>query len=336
MSRIFVPGVRVRHLIQPIEGMRLGLRGRVVDVQVLERGIIVQRTGPFENLILDQGMNEVANRLWSGLFTHCAVGTGNTPPANNQTGLVAEAARTANYLAGAGNCGTTKPAPNVVVMRRTWDFPLGALNGNYSELGFSWTSTPGNNLFSRVLIQSGGVPVSVSVTSSQQLRVVYELQLTFANTISPFSLNFGGDWGTVTGNMALQSIFPDSYGTLVPVDVSGYVLTFYGNAVHEPSLPSDVRVSNSAAALAAVGSANDRTGTVSMKTAVKQTYTAGSFYRDITATFGTNDANQTIRSIMLGSQSASTQGFAALLDANKTKTNLAQLTLSFRLSWSRG
>jgi hypothetical protein len=337
-SSLFHKHIEVRPLVQPIEGIGLGLCGRVVDVQVRERGLIVWNSGPFKNLILTQGLDKIATTVIANVFTYCVVGTGNTPPAANQTGLVAEAARTGNYLSGAGNCGTTRVTPTKITMCRTFDFPVGALNGNYSELGFSSSSSPGGNLFSRVLIQSGGTPVAVSVSSSQSLRVVYELEINLPGSASAFSINFGGAWGTVTGNMAVQDTIYNAYDDtpLSAVISSGGTQAQLGNAGGlEPSRPVACCISDSAAALQPVGTYTNRTGTASSaKSSVLATYTAGTFYRDRTATFVTTDGDiNGIRSIILGDYSYN-QHFVALLDAPKNKTNTQTLSITFRVSWA--
>lgn len=338
MSKIYIPSVIVRPLIQPIEGIGLGLRGRVVDVQVIERGVIVRRTGSFPNMILTQGLNTVATTVFARVFEYCAVGTGNTPPAASQTGLVAEAARTGNYLAGAGNCGTTRVTPTKIVMRRTFDFPVGALNGNYSELGFSSSSSPGNNLFSRVLIQSGGAPVAVSVSSSQSLRVIYELEINLPSSAQSFSINFGGAWGVVSGQMAVQDTNYNNYSDapLSEVLTSGATQSQVTPAAGlEPSVAVAGWISDSTAALQPVGSYTSRSGANKAgKNTSLATYSAGTFYRDKTATFNTNEGNiNNIRSIYLGDDTTN-QHFAALLDAPQNKLNTQTLSLTFRFSWA--
>jgi hypothetical protein len=97
----------------------------------------------------------------------------------NQTGLATETKRTANYLTGTGNCGTTDVG-NVRTLRRTYDHTAEVANQNYTEAGWSYTGIVGNNLFSRVLIAGG----SVSVLIGQQLRMVYDLVVTSGPAVS--------------------------------------------------------------------------------------------------------------------------------------------------------
>lgn len=91
----------------------------------------------------------------------------------NQTGLFDEKSRSTGYVTGAGNCGTSISA-NTMTFKRTYEFDPEVSNINYAELGFSWTATPGQNCFSRVLIDGG----AVSVQTGFQLRVIYELAIT--------------------------------------------------------------------------------------------------------------------------------------------------------------
>ncbi len=84
--------------------------------------------------------------------------------------------RSTSYLTTPGSCGTAIVS-NTLTMRRTYEFApeeVGAGGNNYAELGFSWTQTAGNNLFSRVLISGG----AVTVAEEFQLRVIYELAVT--------------------------------------------------------------------------------------------------------------------------------------------------------------
>lgn len=99
----------------------------------------------------------------------------------NQQAMASEVKRTATYLTGTGNCGSTISGDDTTI-RRTFDFSTEASPQNYTELGWSWASTvselSGNTLFSRTLISGG----SVTVLAGQQLRVIYDLTLTCSNT----------------------------------------------------------------------------------------------------------------------------------------------------------
>lgn len=178
------------------------IKGRY-KLQVLQGGIIVSERPWADNMILNQGKDWImaGTRGFSTSASYCAVGTGTTPVVATDTGLATEAAtaRTNTYLVGVGNCGTTWVG-QVGTIRRTFDFGIETSSQNYTELGWSWTGTKANNLFSRTLISGG----TVTVAAEQQLRVVYDLSITCSPTgVQTGNLTVAG-WGTPAGTWALQ------------------------------------------------------------------------------------------------------------------------------------
>ena len=95
--------------------------------------------------------------------------------------LGAEVKRTGTLLA--SGTGTARYSDGRVVYTYTHDFTEETVNQNYAELGWSWSGSAGNNLFSRVLISGG----TVTVLAGQQLRVVYTL--TFS--VTPYAETSG-------------------------------------------------------------------------------------------------------------------------------------------------
>lgn len=336
LAKPFLIETRENHKLQTETHLKLS--GRVMNVQVLEAdGSVAWESGAFDNLILDQGLNQAASTYICDLFRACAVGTGNTAPAVGDLGLNAEYARTVNYLTGAGNCGTTRATATQWVMRRTWDFPNPASNQNFAELGFANSTTPGANLFSRVLIKSGGTPVAVTVLTTQSLRVVYELTVNFNGADQAFNASFGGAWGVVTGTGRLQKTDVAAINPPIQsVTTTGANDSISILATLEPSFAGQISVTDSSAALLAVGSSQSYGGSVVTLAATLVAYTAGNFFRDKFATFSTTQANQNIQTFFLTAQNATQPAtWAFLMSAAKNKTNLATLTLTFRISWSR-
>lgn len=68
----------VTEAIREARPVHLGLGNRF-KVQVVERGEVITERGWQPNLILDQGMDNLATVLSCNLFLNCAAGTGNTP-----------------------------------------------------------------------------------------------------------------------------------------------------------------------------------------------------------------------------------------------------------------
>lgn len=148
----------------------IGVQG-VAKVQVLSKGIIVEERPWTKNLVLAQGKDTFfGGSLYAAeLARYCAAGTGTTPPASTDVALGTEVKRTGTLLA--SGTGTARYSDGRVVYTYTHDFTEETVNRNYSELGWSWSASAGNNLFSRVLIDGG----TVTVLAGQQLRVVYAL-----------------------------------------------------------------------------------------------------------------------------------------------------------------
>ena len=186
--------------IADLESKRESLRASLPSATPANSYVV--REDEWDNLILDSGLDQLASTSAASVFTYCAVGTGNATPLVSQQGLVTESARTNNYLTSGGGCGTTQPNNFTWVLKRTFDFPLAALNGTYAEVGFSPVGSAGANLYNRSLIQSSGVPTAVTVSSSQQLRVVF----THTVTVSPLTITRNvpeiNGWTTVTSSGA--------------------------------------------------------------------------------------------------------------------------------------
>jgi hypothetical protein len=96
----------------------------------------------------------------------------------SQPRLHKEVKRTNVYLTGTGNCGSTDSTgstgvPNVRTYRRTYDFSTETTNKLYTEVGVSPIVTANSQVFSRVVL-----PVPIAVSSSFQLRLIYDLAIT--------------------------------------------------------------------------------------------------------------------------------------------------------------
>lgn len=200
--------------------MNIGVGGKV-QALVLDKNENVEfSTEKFNNTILDQGFQNIIQRntastldanSFAGSMRYCAVGTGTTASAETDTGLEIENARTGNLndtgLDTDNGTIVTQPAtvgdPVNYTLRRTFDFPAGSLDstvdGDYTEMGVSWTDVVGANLFARTLFKDGtDTPIAITVNSDQILRIVYDLEFlvqpaNFSTTTTLFDL---GDLGS--------------------------------------------------------------------------------------------------------------------------------------------
>jgi len=330
-----------------------------VEWQVVNPDGSVAQRGAHPNLILDQGLNQMGTIVGiPGLFGACAVGTGNSTPVVAQIGLDTEVARTVSFQTGTDSGGTPYNGTRglsygSLEYKRTFNFAIGALNGTYFELGFSGTTTPGNNLFSRALFKDGsGNPVGVAINASQQLRVSYFLTFSInggsGNSTTGHEVSITGV-GTVGYSMrhrlhnaasatfafgagtSLGTAYVDSPGgQVVPINFSLYMWWAGGNSNFS------LEFANIA------GQAKNAAGTqvTTNATPTVASYTNNNFYLDGALLFGTNSTNLTDGMVQLGSGFvASDDGkFAFALyefDTPILKTDQNTLTLNIRRSWGR-
>lgn len=257
----------------------------------------------------------------------------------NQIGLASESKRTSTYLTGTGNCGYTDGGtPGVTALtrtlKRTFDFTAEVGNVNYSEIGISWTASVGNNLFSRILFEGG----AVTVLTGQQLRIVYELEVTLSPSITAVSRTAAiTGWAASDGTELIQSL------SLSYMDTLGVTQTF-GGAALEPSQQTFAFLSTVSTALAAPGSSVSRaTTSFNNKTLVPSSYAAGSFTLDKSATFAVGEANRNDwRSMGIGpndggagTSAATNNALVLLFSGPNEKLNTHTLAVTWRFTWGR-
>lgn len=183
------------------------------------------------NLIVNQGLYRMGQ---STFFTHCHVGTGSVAPDPADTSLTSFLAATANTAEVLyGYQGSV--APYYGWRRMTFTFAAGTVVGNISEVATAWSSTP-STIFSKSLLKDGGVPITLSVVSSDILQIVYEIRsylpetdLAFTTTIAGVLTNCVARPAYVTSSWGLASIstfFGSSaagYSTAYESDVLGTI-----------------------------------------------------------------------------------------------------------------
>lgn len=230
-----------------ILNQKLSLKGYIVGIQVLEKGVVVQDVPAFNtvevggkkvpcvapNMILNSGRDHIAANPISYCFGWAARGTSSTPAAVGQKFLGAQLGnRTNAYVAGAPNCGTAYDRENgIIKMRRTYDFPMETSDQAINEIGFApYNAAPSDTadnyaLFSRIVL-----PVTVSVLTGQQLRVTYELTVTLSPITDTAASPAITGWVT-DGVSRLMGYFPvtnatytsDTNSFLASVDTNGEV-----------------------------------------------------------------------------------------------------------------
>lgn len=249
----------------------------------------------------------------------------------NQVGLTTESKRTSTYLTGASNCGSTW-ASNTISHKRTFDFTAEVGAVSYTEIGLSNSSSAGNNLFSRILLGS-----AVNLVASQQLRVVYTLDMTWTpNTAGSVDTTIITGWSTTTGTAQIQ------WPALSVVSTAGAVgknITFDTPCL-EPSQSSSTWMYSGSTAHNAFNSAGPSRTSIASVANSPASYTAFNFYRETSGVFPVGSGNATnIRTIALmpnpGNSEPTLQGLVIILDSDQTKDNTHTLTITWRITWSR-
>lgn len=270
----------------------------------------------FQNMILDQGLDKYGTT--STWFDYCHVGSGSTAPSAGQTALVTFVAGTGNLVGSPTNVAAGS-APYYLAATRVFRFNAGTATGNLTEVGIGSASSTGN-LFSRALIlDGGGSPTTITVLADETLDVTYEFRCyappsDVTGTITLDSVSY--DWTLRACNVTTTQ--PD-YGWVAPDDAglggSGY----------------DIRTGAIGAITASPG------GTTLVPpnpTGSNASYSAGTFYRDLTVTVGLSAGNHAsgIGSLRFKAGIGTYQvGFVP----NIPKTSSQTLTLTFRHSWAR-
>lgn len=146
----------------------VGVKGRY-RMYKRRNGEITHDTGWFDNLITDQGMDYLSTGVQ--YLISCQVGSSSTAPQFTDVAL-------GSRIAGVNASGVTSTIDTdnrYAVHSRTYTFPAGTATGNISEAGVG-TATTGNVLFSRALIlDSLGIPTTITVLADEDLVVIYEL-----------------------------------------------------------------------------------------------------------------------------------------------------------------
>lgn len=246
----------------------------------------------------------------------------------NQLGLASESKRTATYLTGSGNCGSSWVS-NVWSGKRTYDFTVEVGNVNYTELGWSEDAGAGSNLNSRTLITGG----TVSVLIGQQLRVIYTLNVTVTpNASTP------GNWSITGWPVAPAATTDGDYivcnpggGNIDPqINTSGTVIA-------SGQFPLDRQAAASIAictgsTLPTFGNSYTRGTSASSNTNSYTSYTDGNFYIDAQGIFNLATANATN---WRGINPVNSQGFVFVFDEAQTKASTHTLTVRARMTVGR-
>ena len=290
----------------------LSVKGQY-KLQITKPDGTVTDTGWFNNLILNNGLDLLGNRISIGQY--CQVGTGTSTPNVSQVTLDTELAYTALTTQGSA----TAPAPtyddNVIF---TFEFLQGAVVGVISEVGVGPDFT--GNLFSRSLItDSGGSPTTITLTSIDQLTVYYQVTLTPTLTDATGSITLAGN--SYAFRTRLYAI--EGFGGLYPFVGSWAVM-------------SNLIAYKDDFALSTITGIPDGTPTDTPNGAFyRGAYVDGTYYLDQAFAWNPAEGNDAggIGGIIV--DYVYTTKFQTLFTPAIPKTNTQTLTLTSRFSWGR-
>lgn len=309
--------------------MHVRVRGLLRVRLLREDGSVRVDSGWFPNLITDAGLDMFGGVYPAGYAMssipvapyQCAVGTGNTAPAYKDTALVSEVGHSTGLNPPVSsspkyNAGYNSASPAYLYATGVFVFALGAIVGNLAEIGTGATTTATPStlyLFSRALIvDGGGSPTTISVTSADQLEVTYQLRLYVDLTDAPYSITISGVNYTGVVRRASLGTASEQVVTSLPTTIGANVYNgTIGSVTGSPS--------GSSAFL--------NSGSIS--------YTAGTYFASYTFSFGTGDGNLaggiSAMQVQISPFGYWQLSFSPAIAKDNTKT----LTLTYNISWAR-
>ena len=305
--------------------MHIGLSGSY-ELTVRNQAGEITKQLAFENLILNQGLDSIGTESshFPGSGGKCKLGTGSVAPAVTDTALSGTASGFSGNSSSANVTGNITTPPYWSECSFAMTFPIGALSGNYTEIGlYSYAGT----LFSRALIKdSGGKPTTLTILATEELHVVYKLRMypPMTDTTGTFSMTYNGT--------------PTTYN--YTIRYSNFNIT----TVYPFTVFSSTKCGLLSGAVLSANITGEMTGTTvtESSTVSQSTYVAGTYYRDITYTCNTGNSNFAagISGVRFNSAvfSGYSKGWAysqCLISPPIMKTATDTLSLTFRISWGR-
>lgn len=267
----------------------------------------------FPNLITNAGLDAIGNNV--NYLASCFVGSGSTAPANTDTALVTLVGSTSNQqVTTSGNSGAP---PWFGTQTNTYRFAAGTATGNLAEVG---VGNLNNNLFSRALILDGvGAPTTITVLAAEALDVTYQLQnraptADVTGVITIAGVNYNYTIRAANANSGFWSV----------------------RSIGEPGGFASVTAYNGAIGTVTSNPAGANSGASST---VNAAYSAGTFQRDGTMTWGLTSGNLaggiTAFLATLGASTSTLGQMQIGLDAAIPKDGTKVLTISLRHIWAR-
>lgn len=294
-----------------LQPARVGFMGIFTVELIHARTGLIKRRLQFSNLITDVGLDSIggSTAISDGLL-YFAVGTNSATPANSDTTLGAEVGRT-NSNGGFSDSNGTGPSTAYSFLKRTRLFLEAQANGNLTEVG-ALNASSGGTLFTRQLLKDElGNPTTITKTSSDQLKIIYEIRA-YLPADATGTINISGiDYAyTIRSHgFGWQSVIAQSskINTIATQLSNGNTLVSKSADIAGGSLPSS---------------------------STPGSYTSGNHYIDFTTISQPTNFTTAIGSIFFG---FGNNGFFqhAFTTTKLPKDNTKKLTYVGRISWDR-
>ena len=319
----------------------LAIHGKVSGRYKIEKGI--ESTGEktyeggwFNNLVTNNGLDIMETT--KTYLQSCSVGTSATTPLFTDTALGALKASTTT--AQAVSYGVSGTVPYYMYVRITYRFAAGVAAGNIAEVGVGTSAT---NLFSHALIlNSSSSPTTITVLSDEYLDVTYELRYYMPTTDVTGAFNLNGVDYTYISRAAevLTGELQVSTSTWKWAFLYGasYAGASIGGVCHEATSttsPGMLRASTSNISPITSGLGVDPSSQsiYCQDSNVLSTYILGTYYRDITYTYGLTKANIGGIRQLYGHIGFGTYQIQFTPAIPKTSSDI--FTFKIRMSWGR-
>lgn len=299
-------------------------------------GAIKEDTGWFPNLITDQGMDWIGSvapdfstptATGPYLGTHCGVGTGTTTPTFADTTLTSYLAMypsaSLQGVTGFSSSQYVAGPPAYYSGIRTYNFPIGGVVGNIAEVGIGniYSTSTQPLLMTHALILVGGVPGTITVTSSDALVVYHEMRLYLDTTTNAYSFQISGI--TYSGNYLRSNIttVPDFSKVFYYYPgfngIYGWFYGYNGTITTISGVPTGV----------SDGGPNEFSTTMG-------SYTSGTYTRSMTCTVPLNYINLS-GGITAFTITTNFGSYQFSVSPYIPKTALYTLTMNWSISWAR-
>lgn len=299
----------------------------------------------FPNLLVDSGMDAIGaqDSNQGGLFQYIAVGTDSTPPVVGDTTMGAELDRTISK----GGFGSEEITGLVTGTAHVFDAPYhfqryvrlfteSEANGNLTELGWFNTDPAGTMVVHSLFKDSGGSPITLVKTSADQLKITYEWRVYPPVGNNPSGAAGSGTFSPISSGTVILASTTHSW-TSSGLNILGQSWGAGVGLVQRTFAAPQLQGRRSASGLISPSGSDtefDTAADVNATSTVLAAYVAGTFQRDMLATWDPG-ASRNFTGFSVRITSFADAQFQIIVSESIQFTSLDQLKLNFRFKFDR-